>query len=134
MTYNNQLPSPSKLSGIMEKTLSCFVQWHTITRTLTKDHRYSLGLKISTLFTDVIEQVSLAQFNPTDNLRMIYIDRAIAKNDTLKFMIYALYQLRGIDQRKLIDLSGPIEEIGKMLYGWKRSIELRQPKKKEKTT
>jgi hypothetical protein len=96
--------------------------WNNYVKILNKDHRYSLGLKISTLFTDVIEQVSLAQFS-NNTYRTVYIERAIAKNDTLKFMIFTLYELHAIDEKKFINLSSPVEEIGKMLYGWKRNIE-----------
>lgn len=117
-----KITSPSKLSGIMQKTVSLFCSWNHIVKILNKDHRYSLGIKISTLFTDVIEQVSLTQFS-SDQYRTIYIERAIAKNDTLKFMFYTLHELRGIDEQKLIQLSASAEEIGKMLYGWKRNIE-----------
>jgi hypothetical protein len=106
----------------MQKTLSVFCLWNNYVKTLNKDHRYSLGLKISTLFTDVIEQVSLAQFS-NDTYRTVYIERAIAKNDTLKFMIFTLYELHALDEKKFIELSSPVEEIGKMLYGWKRNIE-----------
>jgi hypothetical protein len=126
MITQKNSPTPQKLSGIMQKTLGVFVLWHNIVKTLTKDHRYSLGLKISNLFADIIEQASLAQFNPADTMRIIYIDRAIAKNDTLKFMLYALYETRGIANDKLIVLIEPCEEVGKMLYGWKRSIETKK--------
>ncbi len=106
----------------MQKTLSVFCLWNNYVKTLNKDYRYSLGIKISNLFTDVIEQVSMAQFS-SDQYRTVYIERAITKNDTLKFMFYTLYELRGIDEQKLIQLSIDTEEIGKMLYGWKRNIE-----------
>lgn len=109
----------------MQKTVSLFCNWNIIVKTLNKDYRYSLGIKISTLFTDVIEQVSLAQFS-SDQYRTVYIERAIAKNDTLKFMIYTLYELKGIDETKMLKLSVDAEEIGKMLYGWKRSIETKK--------
>ena len=123
---NNSKKMPPKLSGIMQKVLSCFIIWNSTVKTLTKDHRYSTGLKITNLFTDIIEQTSLAQFNSTDTLRVVYIDRAVAKNDTLKFMVFVLYELRAIDDKKFINLSLPIEEVGKMLYGWKRSIETKK--------
>ncbi len=118
-------PPHPKLSGIMQKTVLLFCNWNIIVKTLNKDYRYSLGIKISTLFTDVIEQVSLAQFS-SDQYRTVYIERAIAKNDTLKFMFYTLYELRGIDEQKILRLSIDAEEIGKMLYGWKRNIETKK--------
>ena len=48
---------------------------------------------------------------------------AITKNDTLKFMFYALFELKGLDQNNFFLLSEKTEEIGKMLYGWKNQVE-----------
>lgn len=122
---NKQKLETPKLSGVAQKLVTLFCYWNNITKTLIKDHRYSLGIKISNLFTDVIEQISLAQFS-SDQYRRIYIEHAIAKNDTLKFMIYTLYELRGIDEQKMLRLSIDTEEIGKILYGWKRNVETKK--------
>jgi len=59
-----------------------------------------------------------AQFSPKE-IRVILVSQAIVKNDTLKFMLYTLFELRGINDKKFLSLSTKIEEIGRMLYGWK---------------
>jgi hypothetical protein len=113
---------PPRLSGILDKILKAYVIWHRTTRKLPKDLRYSTGVKISSLFTDIIEQTSLAQFSQ-EKQRATYINTAIAKNDTLKFMFYTLYELRGIPEGEFADFIIKMEEVGRMLYGWKRKIE-----------
>ncbi len=38
-------------------------------------------------------------------------------------MLYALFELNGIEEAHFIKLAPEIEEIGKMLYVWKRRAE-----------
>ena len=112
-----------KVRDIATKMLTLYVEWHTIMlRHIPKDLRYSLAIRIDSLFAQVLEGISLAQFATLD-LRARYLTEAIGKNDTLKFMLYALNELKGIDESKFISLSVKTEEIGRMLYGWKLSVE-----------
>lgn len=80
--------------------------------------RYSLGVKIDALFVDIIELVSLAQFSLKEK-RAEIISKAITKNDVLKQMLYVLLELKGIEEQYFIALAPQVEEIGRMLYGWR---------------
>ena len=85
--------------------------------------RYSLGIKIDSLFADIIELVSMAQFSPKEQ-RVNILSRAITKNDVLKHMLYVLLELNGIEEKYFIELAQKVEEIGRMLYGWKNQAKL----------
>ena len=63
-----------------------------------------------------------AQFSAKE-IRINLVSQAIVKNDTLKFMLYTLFELKGIDSKKFISLSVKIEEVGRMLYGWKNQCQ-----------
>lgn len=103
--------------------LALYVEWHTtMSRHIPKELRYSLAVRIDGLFAQVLESISLAQF-ATPDTRSRYLSEAIGKNDTLKFMLYALHELKGIDIAKFVSLATKTEEIGRMLYGWKVSTE-----------
>ncbi len=105
--------------------LAFYVEWHQIfSRHILKDLRYSLGVRIDLLFAQVLEGISLAQFAPP-GLKVDYLLTTIGKNDTLKFMLYALYELDGVSESQFLSLSLKAEEIGRMLYGWKISSEKR---------
>jgi hypothetical protein len=80
--------------------------------------RYSLGIKIDTLFSDIIELVSLAQFSPKEHREKI-LTKSITKNDCLKSMLYVLFELKGVPEKHFLELATKTEEIGRMLYGWK---------------
>lgn len=122
-------PPPPRLSGIAAKLLIAYTEWHALmTKHVPKSLRYSLGIRIDGLFCDVIARVSSAQFSTGDE-RLGHLARGITANDTLKFMFYALYELKGIDETRFFSLSAKAEEVGRMLYGWKqKSAEhLRRP-------
>jgi len=80
--------------------------------------RYSLGVKIDIGFSDLIELVSIAQFS-TGIRRVEALTRAITKNDVLKFLLYALNELGGIEINHFLELSAQLEDIGTNLFGWK---------------
>src|SRR3989338_4183716 len=101
---------PPRLSSVGAKILATYVEWHVIlTRHVPKGLRYSLGIKIDSLFAELVAGVSRAQFSP-ESERPMRLSEAIGINDTLKFMLYALFELKGIDERKFIALSEKTEE------------------------
>jgi len=83
--------------------------------------RYSLGVNIEKLFAEVLKLTSAAQFSAEEK-RPALISEAITKNDVLKFMLYALWELKGIEENHFLELSSRFEEIGRMLYGWRQKI------------
>ena len=88
--------------------------------------RYSLGVKIDSLFADIIELVSIAQFSEKEK-RPDIISKAITKNDVLKHMLYVLFELKGIEEQYFIELAPMIEEIGRILYGWRNQAVASKP-------
>ncbi len=110
------------------KIINAYLYWNNIIRHIPKIHRYSLGVKIDCLFSDIIELSSMAQFSVQEERTEILI-KAIAKNDCLKTMLYVLFELKGIEEKDFIELAQKVEEIGRILYGWKN-----QPIKNIKNT
>ena len=76
-----------------------------------------MGLKIDTMFIEIIEAVSIATFLSREE-KHPWVRLAIRKSDTLKILLMVLWEAKSIDDKKYIVLSQKIEEIGKMLGGW----------------
>ena len=77
-------------------------------------------LTVIIIFSDIIELVSLAQFSSKESRKFI-LEKAVTKNDCLKFMLYAILELKGIEDKHFFSLAPKIEEVGKMLYGWQKN-------------
>lgn len=55
--------------------------------------------------------------------KIILLGKSIAKLDTLKFFTQLAWESKLIPSEKYIDLSTKLEEIGKMLGGWRKGLQ-----------
>ena len=101
---------------------------------LPKTHRYSIGLRIDTLFVELIEATSIAGFLSREEKQPL-VRIAIRKNDTIKILLMVLWEAGSLETKKYAALSLPLEEIGKMLGGWNGQLQKQNSpdiKKREK--
>ena len=119
---------------MLERIKSAYLLWHEYHSTLPKIHQYTIGAKIDILFVEVIGMVSAAAFLPKAD-KLPYLRIAIRKFDTIKLLLLVLWESKSLDNKKYAALSGPIDEIGRMLGGWSGQL-IRQnstpPKRGEK--
>ena len=106
---------------IVIKLHESYKQWHGFLGALPRLTRYTLGVKIDNLFTESLELALLAGYAARPKKPDI-IDRLSSKIDCLKFFLKVLWELKGIDTKKYTALSRTLEEIGKMVGGWMKSI------------
>ena len=106
---------------ILQKFLAAYKVWQTYPRHFPKDLRYSLGGKIDSLFTEILEAIFVASYLPKEQ-KLPYLKKAVTKLDLLKFFVRVAWESRALDNAKFIVLSEPLEEIGKMLGGWLKQI------------
>ena len=69
----------------------------------------------------VLEKLSEAQYSWKEK-KLVPIEIAIIKVETLKFMIFTLYEVKGINEDLFVNISNEVDELGKMLYGWKNQV------------
>ena len=118
------MPPPSATLPIIQRLIVVYKLWHEYLPKFSKDHRYTLGFKIDSLFIEIIEILHQAQYI-SYRQKQIYLTKASSKLDTLKFFLQILWEIDGIDNKKYIHLSEYITEIGKMLGGWIKEINLK---------
>ena len=86
-----------------------------------KSSRYTLGAKIDSLFLEVIELIIKASYSDKAG-KLISLSDGSLKLDLLKFFLQVAWDIKSLDNKKYIVLSEKLDEIGKMLGGWIRSI------------
>lgn len=103
--------------------MAAYKLWHEFKVHIPKIPRYSLGVKIDCLFTEVVELVfgALSAKN-----KLPFLETATRKFDTLKFMLQVLWRLHAIDDKKYTILSEELGEIGRQLGGWLRKTDDRE--------
>lgn len=117
------LPPPAKqTSSILQKTKIAYSFWFLIYQQLPKTHRYSLGGKIENYFMQLLETIFITLYLPIDK-KIDGITKAINKLDGVKFFVQITWENKCIPNKQYIDLSLKLDEIGKILGGWKKGLE-----------
>lgn len=70
---------------------------------------------------EVIEAIITASFLPPKE-KQPFVLSAIRKLDTMKIFLMMLWETKSLDNKKYIALSLKLNEIGKMLGGWRGQI------------
>lgn len=83
--------------------------------------RYTLGVKIDKLFTELLEITLTAQYAKRENKR-IFLEGLSQKLDNLKYFITILWEAKGLDANKYGQLSQKLTTAGRMLGKWLQSI------------
>jgi len=97
---------------------------------MAKGARYTIGARIENRFLDLLESSYAAYFAERDK-KEAKISECILVTDTLKFLVSVAWEGKLISNKQCEDIATKLEEIGKMLGGWKKS--LGNPEKKNRT-
>ncbi len=122
---------PATILPLLQNVKDAYLLWYGYYQILPKTHRHSLGVRIDSLFVEIMEAVAVAGFLSKEE-KLPWIRLAIRKTDTLKVLLMVLWETKSLDDKKYIALSLKIEEFGKMLGGWNGQTAKFLEEKKEK--
>ena len=100
--------------------------WQSFIPHFPKGSRYTLGSKIDDVFLLAIEYCFLASYSPLSE-KLPLIDRAISRTDLIKLLLLLAWESKCLDTNKYVPLGESLDEIGKMLGGWRRQIQNKTP-------
>ena len=101
--------------------------WMSIVPHMAKGARYTIGERIENKFLDLLEYAYIAYFTEKDK-KSEKISDCILTTDILKFLISTTWDGRLISNKQYEDISLKLQEIGRMLGGWKKSLENQEKK------
>ena len=96
---------------------------------IPKGARYTMGKRIENKFLDLLELSYTAYFTPKDK-KMEKIAECVLVLDILKFLISITWEAKLISHKQYEEMAIKLDEVGKMLGGWKKSLE--NPEKKNR--
>jgi len=111
------LPPPRTILPVLDKLKNVYKLWNEYHQKIPKAQKYSLGNKIDSIFIEIIEMIAYAAFSSKPE-KIPYVKVAIRKLDTLKILLHVLWEANGLDDKKYINLSELLHEIGKSIGGW----------------
>lgn len=109
---------------VIQKLKQTYKLWQESLPHIPKTTRYSLGLKIDKLFLETIE-IALVAIYVSPNEKILFVRKASAKIDFLKFFLQILWEIKAMDNKKYIEFANQLNEIGKMFGGWSKQLQKR---------
>ncbi len=110
-------PPHGKFLPVLEIIKSGYILWQSYIPTIPKTSRYTLVEIIDKYFIQTIESILVASFLEKQE-KQPFIRKAIISLDTLKFLLYILWEIKALDTKKYTILSEPLLGAGRQLGGW----------------
>ena len=106
---------------IIQKVYDFYREFHLAVPLMPKHDRYGIGEKINNKTLDLLESLIYASRTDRKN-KFGYLEDAAAKLDLLKILMRLAEDTKAVSAKRYLVLSEKLQEIGKMLGGWIRSI------------
>ena len=84
--------------------------------------RYTTGARIENHFLNLLELVYKAYYAPFE-IKSQKIIECINENDLIKYLLQIEWENKLLKELPYLELSQKLQEVGKILGGWKNSVE-----------
>ncbi len=111
---------------VLVKTKEAYSAWFKVLADFPKVYRYNLGGKIENSFLSLLENTFITSYLAGEK-KQAQLSLAIIKLDNLKFFLQVAWENKCISSARYADLSGRLEEVGRMLGGWRKGLEIKTP-------
>jgi hypothetical protein len=121
-----EVPPPPRFLPVIEHAVTVYKRWQEYWDHFPKKSRYSLGDRIDTLFVQVLEFLFIASYQSKAE-KLPTIAAALKKTDVLKFLLRVAWETNALDTQKYAIISENVQELGRMIGGWKKGLESKTP-------
>jgi len=97
---------------------------------MQRGSRYTIGSRIENKFLDLLELSYIAYFTPFEK-KYEKIAECILVLDTLKFLVSVAWESKLISAKHFDEIAQKLDEVGKMLGGWKNSLNNSEKKNRD---
>jgi hypothetical protein len=107
---------------IINKTYDAYKAIIDLNNKLEKRRRYSIGLSLENSVLDCMEILVMAK-NAPKPLKAGYLIKASSKLEVSTLKLRLLLELALVNETKIFQLQANLDEIGRMLGGWLKSVQ-----------
>jgi hypothetical protein len=107
---------------IINKTYEAYKLIVVLNSKLEKRWRFTLGLNLENSLLECMEILVMAKSAPK-TLKAGYLLKAVAKLEVCVLKLRLLLELELVNETKIFQLQSKLEEIGRMLGGWLKSVQ-----------
>ena len=106
---------------IITKLSELYKTYYNYLQIFPKKDKYALGSKCESYIVSTLELLLEAGSVPRE-AKIVLLKKTSVQFDALKFFLRAAKELKILDTKKYLVLQTHIQEIGRMLGGWQRSL------------
>jgi hypothetical protein len=106
---------------IFKKTYDLYKLFYGYRNLMSKEDRYSIWLRCDGLMLDVLEGI-MAASQTSKGGKLPILEGTSMRLNLLRVFVRLMHETKGIDGKKYLAVQTPIDEIGRMLGGWIRSV------------
>jgi four helix bundle protein len=111
---------------ILQKTVELYKEFYACLKLFPKKDQYLLGKRCEDALLSFMEYILVAA-GLSKERKLHVLEIANGKFDTLKVLLRVAHELRMLDNKKYLSLEAKIQEIGRMLGGWMKSLHAKTP-------
>lgn len=119
---NASPPSPSNLEiPLFGKLYDFYKNLSQVIEKFPKTKRYGLGQKMDQIALELIELIVRASYLQREQKPSV-LEKSVVSADLLKILLRLAKDNKALDNKKYLQLESNLQEIGRMVGGWKRFI------------
>jgi len=111
---------------VIEKAKTAYKLWVVAHRKMARTERFGIGDRIDSLWLDLLDALRKAVY-ATPSEKIASLDEAICRVDSVRFFLQIAWEVKLIADSHFIALGKDIEEIGRMVGGWRRGLLAKNP-------
>ncbi|MFA5248136.1 MAG: four helix bundle protein [Patescibacteria group bacterium] len=116
---------------VLTKAKETYALWFKILTDFPKVHRYNLGGKIENYFLELLENIFTTIYLPREK-KFFQLSLAIINLDSVKFFFQLSWENKCLSNERYAELSEKLNEVGRILGGWKKGLENKTPPQQAK--
>ena len=107
---------------IINRTYDLYKQVVDISENLNKRWRFSLGKSIEDTVLNLLSELIMAK-NAPKPLKAGYLIRACAHQETCMLKLRLCLELKLVNETKIFQTQATVEEVGRQIGGWLKSVQ-----------
>jgi hypothetical protein len=115
---------------VLVRAKESYRAWHNHLVNIKRVDRYTIGTRIDEIFLSLLELIFRATFAYDKFEKLSLVSQAIGKADLLKFFLQLGWEQKVLDHTIYGQLILLLDEVGRMLGGWKKSLQEKTPTNK----
>ena len=109
-------------ASILNRVKEGYLIWMGIVPHIPKTARFTIGARIEDKFLDLLELSYTSYFSEKDK-KAEKLSECIFTIDILKFLVSTAWEEKFISNKQYENIATKMGEIGKMFWGWKKSLD-----------